>query len=294
MNPESPFQPQQAPQQGYNPQAPQQVPQQAPQQYANGQPLYGDVNAAMQQPVAQQSYGVSQPTPVQPGQFGGAPQPASGPTKPRRKGANVPVILAIVFLIAALGFGGAFAWAFLNYTDQKDNVDSKITIARAEEKKAAEERADVVYAEKEKQPNRQFAGPEDYGRLSFDYPKTWSMYVARDVTSSGGVYEAYFNPVAVPAVSQTQQYALRVTIESADYDKVIDRYRQLVAKNELTSAPIQADEQSGTRLDGAFTKDIRGSAVIFKIRDKTVTIRTDAEAFKADFDALIQTISFNK
>ena len=57
---------------------------------------------------------------------------------------------------------------------------------------------------------------------------------------------------------------------------------------------MKADEQNGTRLDGSFTEDIRGSAVIFKIRDKTVTLRSDAETFRADFDALIKTITFNK
>jgi hypothetical protein len=47
------------------------------------------------------------------------------------------------------------------------------------------------------------------------------------------------------------------------------------------------------RLDGSFSTDIRGSAVIFKIRDKTVTIRTDADTFKPDFENIIKTINFN-
>ncbi len=284
MNPESPFQPQPTPQGGG-----QQPPQQP--QYANGQPLYGQYGPAQPQPVAQQQAPIGyapQPAP-QPG-----PQ-SQHPNGPRaRKNANIPVIMAVVFLVTTLGFGGAFTWALVNYFDQKDNVDSKITIAQAETKKEVEDKAEVAYAEKEKQPNRQFAGPEDYGRVSFDYPKTWSIYVAKDVTSPGSTYEAYFNPVIVPAVAVTQQYALRVTIESKDYDKVIDSYKQLVTKGDLKSSAVKADDQNGTRLDGAFTKDIHGSAVIFKIRDKTVTVRTDAQAFTADFDALIKTVTFNK
>ena len=54
-----------------------------------------------------------------------------------------------------------------------------------------------------------------------------------------------------------------------------------------------ANGQSGTRLDGKFSDDIRGAAVIYKIRDKTAVIQTDADTFKADFDALIKTITFN-
>jgi len=57
---------------------------------------------------------------------------------------------------------------------------------------------------------------------------------------------------------------------------------------------VKADGNNGTRLDGAFTKDIRGYAVIFKIRDKTLTIRTDANTFKSDFNKLINTIKFNE
>lgn len=271
MNPEPQFQPQPTPQ----------------GQYPNGQPVYGQFGPAQQpQPGMQQQQPVYAPQPMQ-------PQMPSGPA-PRRKGVNIPIVMAVVFLITTLGFGGAFTWALINYFDQKDNVDSKITIAKAETKKEVEDKAEVAYAEKEKQPNRQFAGPEDYGRVSFDYPKTWSIYVAKDVTTSGATYEAYFNPVVVPTVSATQQYALRVTIENKDYDKVIDSYKQLVSKGDLKSTAVKADDQNGTRLDGAFTKDIHGSAVIFKIRDKTVTLRTDAQAFTTDFDALLKTLTFNK
>ena len=49
-----------------------------------------------------------------------------------------------------------------------------------------------------------------------------------------------------------------------------------------------------SRFDGSFSDDIRGSAVIYKIRDKTVTLRTDAETFRPAFDELIKTITFNK
>jgi len=104
------------------------------------------------------------------------------------------------------------------------------------------------------------------------------------------------NPISVPSVSNanTQQYALRVTIESKDYDKVIASYESLVKKGDLKSSAVSVNGNNGTRLNGSFSKDIRGSAVIYKIRDKTVTLRTDADTFKPDFDALITTIKFNE
>lgn len=41
---------------------------------------------------------------------------------------------------------------------------------------------------------------------------------------------ALFNPGSVPQVSNTQQYALRLTIESKDYDKVIASRFSLVKR----------------------------------------------------------------
>jgi len=57
---------------------------------------------------------------------------------------------------------------------------------------------------------------------------------------------------------------------------------------------VTINGENGVRLDGNFTKEIRGSAVVFKIRDKTAVIQTDADTFKHDFNTLIKTISFVK
>jgi hypothetical protein len=119
------------------------------------------------------------------------------------------------------------------------------------------------------------------------------VYIKQDVTQSGD-YEAFLNPVSVPPVSDTQQFALRVEIQQQDYDKVIATYSTLVKKGDLKSSAVSVGGTNGTRLDGSFTKNIRGSAVVFKIRDKTVVLRSDADTFKPDFDALIATVKFNQ
>jgi hypothetical protein len=212
--------------------------------------------------------------------------------KHERGGVSGSLIAIIALVILVLGAGSMAIWAYLNYTEQKTNVDGKIDLAVAGAKKEQSDIEEVKFAEREKEPNRQFVGPEDYGRLTFTYPKTWSVYVAKDV-SKGGNYEAYLNPVTVPPVSQTQQYSLRVTIEEKDYDQVVKTYESLVKKGDLRSSATSANGNNGTRLDGNFTKDIRGSAVIYKIRDKTLTLRTDADTFKPDFENIIKTIIFN-
>jgi hypothetical protein len=203
------------------------------------------------------------------------------------------MISTIGLLVAVLGLIALSVWLFINYTDQKDNVDSKVSTAVSTAVKAKADSDEAKFFEREKEPNRQFVGPNDYGRVTFDYPKTWSLYVGNDTASSGS-YQAYLNPISVPPVNTKQQFAARVVIEDKEYDKVIASYDALVKKGDLKASSVSADGNSGTRLDGAFSKDIRGSAVIFKIRDKTLTIRTDATTFQGDFNKLIATIKFNQ
>lgn len=250
---------------------------------------------APQQPVQGQFAVPGAPVPP-------APQPGYAPippvtTPPIKQHAHDPktkwMVMTFVFIFTTLASGGVAVWAYMNYMDQKDNVDSKVSVAVASAVKDQADKDAAAFLEKEKQPNRQFVGPDDYGRLSFDYPKTWSVYIAKDA-SEGGDYDAYFNPGTVPEVDAKQQYSLHVTIQDQDYDKVVDSYKKLVSSGDLKSSSVSLDGQNGTRLDGSFTKDIRGSAVIVKIRDKTVTVRTDAETFRGDFEALIKTITFNK
>ena len=202
--------------------------------------------------------------------------------------------MAIIGLVVLVLVAGSLAiWAYVNYTQAKTDVDGQINLAVAQAKKDQGDADEAKFAEREKEPNRVFVGPDDYGRLTFSYPKTWSVYVDKD-GSSDSSFQAYLNPVTVPPVSDKQQYALRVTIEQQDYDQVVQSYDSKVKKGDLRSSAVSANGHNGTRLDGNFSKDIRGAAVIYKIRDKTVTIRTDADTFKPDFEALIKTIDFNQ
>jgi hypothetical protein len=215
-------------------------------------------------------------------------------TQVDERGSSNPLFISTITLaiVSALAIAAA-VWGIVNYVNQKTDVDGRINSAVADAKKQQADSLEAKFTARDKEPNRAFVGPDDYGRLSFNYPKTWSVYINKDVTE-GGDYEAYLNPVSVPAVSDTQQYALRVKIQQTDYDRVIATYSTLVKKGDLKSSSVTANGVNGTRLDGAFTKNIRGSAVIFKIRDKTVTLRTDADTFKPDFDALVTTITFNQ
>lgn len=256
----------------------------------NGQAPY-QPQGAPQPTQLQQPYGVPQAAP----QPGYAPIPPAGipPIAPRKK-SKVWLVLTFVFIFTTLAGAGLGVWALLNYFEQKNTVDSQVTAAVAEAVKNEQDVAAKHLLEVENAPNRAFGGPSDYGNLSFSYSKLWSVYVNKDATK-GGNFEAYLNPKTVPPVSASERYALRVLIEEKDYDQVISSYDNLVKKGDLKTSTYKIDETtSGTRLDGNFTKDIRGSAVVFKIRDKTVTLRTDAETFKDYFEALIKTVKYDK
>lgn len=205
------------------------------------------------------------------------------------------MISTIGLIILVLGAGSLAIWAYMNYTEAKTDIDGKVAAAVAEAKRAQAEEDEAKFAEREKEPRREFIGPDDYGRLSFTYPKTWSVYVAKDARK-GGDYEAFLHPIQVPSLEQqaTQQVALRLQIVDKDYDVYLKQYEGLIKDGKLRSSTVSVNGENGVRFDGDFTKDIRGAAIVFKMRDKTVVLRTDADTFKPDFDTLIKTVTYVK
>jgi len=129
--------------------------------------------------------------------------------------------------------------------------------------------------------------------VKFSYPKTWSVYVERDGANNS--YEAYFYPLAVPPLSSNTPYALRTSIINNKYESVLAGFNDRLKTGALKASPITIAGVDGTRLDGAFTNTVRGSMVLFKIRDKTLEVYTQAESYKNDFDGIVlKSLEFNK
>lgn len=203
-----------------------------------------------------------------------------------------PLLVASILLgIVAAGFAGAFFWAYGNYVDQRDNTSQKVDVAVTEAKQAQQTEDQKTYLEKEKQPYSQLVGPDDLGRVTISYPKTWSVYVAE---SSPSGYQAYLNPVAVPAVSASQAFATRVQITDKSYEDVVGSYASLVKKGDLTSAPITVNNFNSVKLTGKFSTTRTGSVVVFKVRDKTLILSNDVDSLKGDFnDVVVKSLDFN-
>lgn len=205
------------------------------------------------------------------------------------------LIITVVLGVLTIGFGAFGVWAFMNYQDQKNNVDAIVATAVSDAKEAQTNADRAVFEEQEKSPTRQIVGPADLGKVTFSYPKTWSVYVGRDGTGTNASYEAYFYPGAVPPLESEQPYALRTSITSTKYEAVLAGFNDRLKSGKLKASPVTVSGVDGMRLDGEFNEKVRGSMVILKIRDKTLQIYTQAETFKADFDTYILTsIEFNK
>lgn len=227
-----------------------------------------------------------------------APRPSvapSGSDKLVKANKNTSLVKTVVIILLTLLLIGALVLAYYFYNEYRlasSDVDSKVETALAEREKEITDKLEADFAKREKEPFYSFVGPEDYGSLSFKYPKTWSVYIAKDA-SSGGNFEAYLHPSKIQPVSAKTINALRVTIETNSYEKVIERYKNLVTNGSLTASVITVGGSDATRYDGKLTNDIVGSVVIFKIRDKTVLLQTDADIYREDFSKIIESVTFN-
>jgi hypothetical protein len=182
----------------------------------------------------------------------------------------------------------------VNYTDQKNNVDQKISAAVADAKRQQIIDDEAKFAEREKQPTRQFVGPDDLGRVQVNYPKTWSVYVDKDGSGNTN-YEAYFAASVVPPIASKTPYALRITVENKVYEDVLKTYQDVVKKGDLKSTAVTLQGQTGTRLDGKFSATVSGSMVLFKVRDKTLEVYTQSPTFASDYNNIIlPSMTFNK
>ena len=208
---------------------------------------------------------------------------------------NGSTIAITALTLLVIIFGGFGAWSYMQYTKSSTDVNGQVEDAVAKAVKEQVEADEKKFTEREKQPLRQFAGPDDYGRLTFDYPKTWSAHQGSDISKGGGVtYTAFLHPILVPAITDSQKIAIRISIEQKLYEDVLKEYEKLLKKGDLQSTAWSNGKYSGTLITGQFNKDIRGRAVVLKMRDRTLTIRSDADVFKDDFDAITKTVSFNQ
>ena len=194
----------------------------------------------------------------------------------------------VLFLIA----GALAIWVYMLYVQEKSDVSGKVQLAETQARSDQSEIERKKFAEEAKNPRIEFVGPNEYGRVSFMYPKTWSVYVEQD-GSDRRDYKAYLHPEIVPPTgNKASRFALRLEVLNSDFDNVLSQYASALKKGDITSSSVEYNGNSVTRLDGAFTKELRGSVVLMRVRDKTIRFSTDADTFKPDFQAVLDTVKY--
>ena len=200
--------------------------------------------------------------------------------------------LIVVSLLAVL-FIGLFIWMWLKWNDASTNVKGKVDVAVAEAKNELQTKLESEFEEKEKYPYKVFTGPTDLGELSFEYPKTWSLYVQSNA-SRGGDYAAYLNPGQVNVVQENTVMALRVSIKGTLFDQAISDFAEKVRSGDMTLSTTVVNGNNVNVYTGKLDNEYQGIICVFKLRDKTVMLQTDSTSvFSDDFYRILKTVKFN-
>lgn len=211
----------------------------------------------------------------------------------------VKTIVIIIVSLIAVTFIGLFIWMSLQYSEASSDVQGQIDTAVAKAKDEQAAKMEAEFLEREKYPYKVFSGPADYGQLTFEYPKTWSVYVEA-AANAGGDFKAYFNPIQVDAVGDDTINALRVTIRNKGFDEVVTEYQRLMDRKdsgltmEATTIGVNNNITANRYTGKIPNTDLSGYIVIFKIRDKTVILQTDSVLFAEEYNKLLGTVSFNE
>lgn len=261
------------------------------------------MNNTMPNPMAAPAPAMAQQAPAMPGMPAPgmpgvqAPIPASATAgMPGKKNTTLieTIILVVVCLIAAAAIVFAVVF-FMKYNELNTDFESKKNLEVAKAVKEQEDKDNASFAEREKLPYYSYTGPSDYGSISFQYPKTWSVYVDSDGTNNSD-FKAYFRPSQVdPIKDKDSRYALRFSILNRQYDTVQKTYQTKVTSGKMTASVFNADDNkiTGIRYEGEIEKNINGIVVLVKVNDKTAVFQMDADVYRTDFETLLQGLRRN-
>lgn len=202
---------------------------------------------------------------------------------------GVSTFLLIVFIIFSV-------WAFSGRQDYKNNTDKKIANAVYLAKQVTQASDAQVYAQDSKQPYKTYIGPQAFGTLTIQYPRTWSAYVVEQDTS-GTPINGYFEPnIVTDVTSPTSVYALRVEVTSQSYTQTVSQFTSLQTAGKVTISPFSIAARPsivGVRVDGQIETTETGSMVILPLRNETIQLWTESSQYESDFSNILSTFTFS-
>jgi len=215
-------------------------------------------------------------------------------------GVVVSLVLCILLLVGALAFAG---WAYSSRQDYKQHTDAKVSVAVDKAKQAESAAKDAAFVEAEKNPLRTYNGPEAYGSLVLQYPKTWSGYVDDSGSSNSAMVDGYFYPGVVPSLTnQSSVFALRVQVLNQAYASVVKNLSSSGQQNPPTitaySLPklpkVVGVKITGTIGNQGSSTPKQGIMVVLPLRSQTVQIWTEGNQFINDFNnSILPNFSFS-
>lgn len=210
---------------------------------------------------------------------------------------NGSVVTTAVIIVLSLALVVTAALAFSAYStgqDYKKNSDQKAAAAVDRATREQANKLEAKFAEEAKKPSKPFRGPEAYGGVSFEYPKTWSVYMTSDDSQP---VNAYFHPDVVQGIDGKVAMALRLEIINSSYADVVRQFESDISSGKLRARAYVASKmenvpnaQPGLRLegdlgDGQTVKN--GAMVILPLRDKALKIYSESSNYLSDFNNTI-------
>lgn len=222
----------------------------------------------------------------------GQPTAPFDPTQPMqlpKKSLNtlmIPFILTLVFLLFTIGF--AF-WAFTQMQEYKNKSDQKSAQAVSLAEKKLEAKKEAEFAEREKNPFKEYRGSATFGSVVIQYPKTWSAYITESDRGTVPI-DGYMHPNYVPGLQTETAFALRFQVSNTSYDQELKKYDSDAKSGKVKVSPASAPKVpnvAGVKIEGEVERGKRGTVVLFPVRDKTLRIITESEQFNKDFNDII-------
>lgn len=234
------------------------------------------------------------PMPPNPNMFappapGQAPNTMVQPPSPHKT--SLGLIIAVVVLgLATIAFIALTILFYSQMSDYKNNSDQKSAAAVETAKKEQEQQLKAQFAEQEKEPLKSYTSPSSAASTKIVYPKTWSLYALEG--KDGTSVNAYFNPNSVADVSsKTNVYALHFQVLDKAYASAVDEYASAAKNGEVRITPYKPElvpkAEQGVRIDGIVRDNVNGAMVILPVRDKTIKIWTETDAYLNDFNNFV-------
>lgn len=241
---------------------------------------------------------------MQPQMYTQQPMPPVNPQAPQQpmtaaqlKKKHTFLIPFVITAVVTVAFIGLFIWAYMGMVDYKNNVTPKIDAAVKVAVQNESTRKDTEFIEKEKNPLKTYTGPDTFGGIVFQYPKTWSAYVIqKDPGGGSNPVDGYFHPDYVPDVAGKTAFALHVRVLDKSYDDQLKSLEGKIKSGKVKMVAYNPAKQKavvGARLDGEINVGQKDHMILLPLRDKTIEISTESDQFLGDFEkTVLETLNF--